>query len=291
MDDSRGTKMKAYLLSLNLGANIADQWDFGFLRDFLIDNNFDIENVKKIPNGDKAIVVIPARHHKGLEKKVSDQLDNLNSCVLFLMGDEEAVFDVKQVEHHNRHIWVQNPHIGVHDKYNKLGTGYPTHMKVTKKDKDLTMYFAGQVTHKRREELTDIMIDMSMKDKTVRVTRTKGFTQGETPEVYYDYMSRAKIVPAPSGAVIPDSFRLFEALECMAIPLADERTADGTVMHYWDWLFGESTPFPHIIEWDVLFGLVPELLEDYPRNIHHITAWYIKYKRDFKLKVLEQING
>jgi len=283
--------MLAYLFSLNPEASVADQWDYGFVKDFLEGNDFTIKQVDKIPKGDKAIVVTPARHHKGLEIKVRKQLDNLNSCVLFLLGDEEADFDVSLVEHPKTHIWVQNPHMDKHDKYNRLGTGYPPHMKLKKQDKDLDVYFAGQVTHKRRRELTDILIDMSMESNKVLCTRTKGFTQGEKPEVYYNYMSRAKIVPAPSGAVIPDSFRLYEALEAMAIPLADECSPTETLNGYWDWLFMGDTPFPKIIEWDRLFGLVPELIEDHPRNMHQQTAWWIKWKRDFSIKVLEQLNG
>lgn len=280
--------MKAYLLSLNSEANIADQWDFGFLKDFLDDNKFDIQERDELPFDDRAIVVIPARHHKDLEDRVNFELQNIDHVVLFLMGDEEADFDIDKIKHPSIHIWVQNPHMGKHDDYNKLGTGYPTHMNAVQYPKNLDIFFAGQITHDRREELVSIL--ESPKFKSVRVVKTEGFTQGEAPKDYYKHMSLAKIAPAPSGAIIPDSFRLFEALECMAIPVADQKTASGEVMQYWDWLFGESTPFPKVEEWDRLFGLVPELLEDWPRNMHQQTAWWIRYKRDFKNKVLEQLG-
>lgn len=284
--------MNAYLLSLNPEANIADQWDFGFLQDFLLESNFTIHNVKKLPKEDKAIVVIPARHHAGKEADVLKQLNKIDHVVLFLMGDEEADFDVSVIKHDSIHIWVQNPHVGVHDDYNKLGTGYPQHMKqyLKYKDKDLDIFFAGQITHQRRIDLFKVLREWEAErpqHKTKRIF-TEGFTQGESHEDYYNDMLSSKIAPCPSGAVIPDSFRLFEALECMAIPIADERTPDGTILQYWDWLFGNITPFPHITDWDRMFGLVDDILEDYPRNLHQITAWYIKYKRDFKNKVLEQ---
>jgi len=284
-------RFNAYLLSLNRDANVANQWDYGFLKQFLDDNNFNIINTGSLPKDSKAIVVIPARHHKGVEDKINKQLANIDHVVLFLMGDEEADFDVTKITHKSIHIWVQNPHMDKHDKYNRLGTGFPPHITATKEPKDIEVYFSGQVTHKRRVELTDILIDMSMSNKNVKVTRTKGFTQGEKPEDYYMFMSRAKIVPAPSGAVIPDSFRLFEALECMAIPVADEVSPSQTLNGYWDWLFMGDTPFPKIVEWDRLWGLIPELLEDWPRNVHQQTAWWIKWKRDFKHKVLEQLNN
>ena len=285
---------KAFLLSLNPEANIANQWDFGLLKDFLDSEKFKVENVNTLPNTDVALVVLPARHHKGLEHKINDELSKIKRVVLFLMGDEEADFEVEVINHANIEIWVQNPHMGRHDAYHKLGTGYPVHMrsmlpKNIQKVKDIM--FAGQVTHKRRRELVDVLIDMSIGNNKIRIVKTGGFTQGESPEEYFKHLSEAKIAPAPSGAVIPDSFRLFEALECMAILIADQKTPDGTVMEYWDWLFGTETPFPKIIEWDRLFGLRDELLADWPRNMHQQTAWWIMQKRNFKYKVLEQLNG
>ena len=284
--------MNAYLLSLNPKANIADQWDFGFLQDFLVDNNFKISNVDKLPKKDKAIVVIPARHHAKLAEKVNKELSKIDHVVLFLMGDEEAHFPVEQITHDSIHIWVQNPHVGRHDDYNKLGTGYPQHMKqyLGYSDKVLDLFFAGQITHQRRIELFRVLREWEAERPQHRTKRifTEGFTQGIPHKEYYQFMLSSRIAPCPSGAVVPDSFRLFEALECMTIPVADERTPDGTILQYWDWLFDGITPFPHITDWDRLFGLVDDLLNDYQRNLHQITAWYIKYKRDFKYKVLEQ---
>jgi len=286
--------MKAYLLSLNPDANIADQWDFGFLKDMLTDLDVEFESVNTIPKGDKAIVVIPARHHAGMEKEVQKELDNLNHCVLFLMGDEEAEFDVDSIQ--ASHIWVQNPHLDRHDKYNKIGTGYPQHMGdileavVLPIKKNVDIFYAGQKTHQRREELSSQLKTMHRRNK-IEAYDTQGFTQGMNHLDYYMGMIGAKVAPAPSGAVIPDSFRLFEALECMAIPIADQKTAKGEVMEYWDWLFGEITPFPHITNWESLPAYMKEIKKDYPHNIHKQTAWWLMFKRNFKLKVLEQYNG
>jgi hypothetical protein len=289
--------MNAYFLSLNPKANALDQWDSGLLIGILNDLEATIHDVTTLPSEDKAIVVIPARHHAELSTQVNKQLAKIKHVILFLMGDEEADYPVEKISHTSIHIWVQNPHIGRHDDYNKLGTGYPKHMNdfipETLPEKSLNVFFAGQVTHQRREELAEVLTawktgNFKDSNETTHLLYSEGFTQGESHQDYYEHMLSSKLAPCPSGAVIPDSFRLFEALECMTIPIADERTPDGTIMEYWDWLFDEATPFPHVTNWDRLFGLIPELIEDYPRNIHQITAWYIKYKRNFKLQLLEQ---
>lgn len=290
--------MISYLLSLNPEANIADQWDFGFLKSFLDKNNFDIENVTKLPETDRAIVVIPARHHVGMEHTINDELDKIKHVVLFLMGDEEASFNIDKINHKSIHIWVQNPHMGKHDNYNKLGTGYPTHMTeyLPKKlsSKPIDVFFAGQDTHKRRHQLVKAMLRMQIERESIMdivLLPTAGFTQGETKEEYYADMCDAKITPCPSGAVIPDSFRLFESLECMAIPIADQKTPDGEILEYWDWMFGEISPLPRTTNWVPLPEFVDKILEEYPANLHQITAWWIMYKRKFKFKVLDQLNG
>lgn len=280
-----------YALSLVKEANILNQWDFGFLKDMLSDHK--IIEVDRLPKVDKAIVVLPARHHKGMEKEINDQLRHIDHKIFFAMGDEEAEFNVDLIE--ADYIWVQNPHPDKHDKYFKLGTGYPPQsqeiLPKLEYKKDLNVYFSGQITHKRRIEMIENMREYELGDSNTLVNRTRGFTQGVSHEVYYKDMARSKVAPAPSGAVIPDSFRLFEALECMSVPLADEVNPSGTINEYWNWLFGEETPFPKYSSSDRIVGLIHETLNNWNEIVQEQTCWWIKYKRDFKLKIKEQLNG
>lgn len=147
------------------------------------------------------------------------------------------------------------------------------------------------MTHDRRIELNDVLTGMSLGNKHIEFLSTSGFTQGMEHLEYAKKIASAKIAPAPSGAVIPDSFRLFEALEAMAIPVADQKTPSGEIMEYWDWLFGEITPFPRVTNWGALPGIYEEIMQDWPHNMHKITAWYLMFKRNFKNKVMEQYNG
>lgn len=301
-------KVSVYYLSLKEQTPNNDYWDYGFLNDF-IDGNmwqpinfpaFTKVNVNVIPDSysfkgnkreDVAIVVIAARHHADMVEEINKQLKKIEKVVLFLMGDEEADFPVEEIEHDNIHIWVQNPHPGRHDSYNKLGTGYPPQSQeiLSKLDlkKDLDLYFSGQITHQRRIEMWDVLIGYQDSGAKCVIERTGGFTQGVTPENYYRLMVKARIAPSPAGAVIPDSFRLFEALESMAIPIADNKNSSGTIDNYWDWIFEQDVPFPKLGAWDRMFGLIDEL--DYPHAIHKITAWWINYKREFAYKVCNQL--
>lgn len=287
--------MRAFLYSPNQNACIADQWDFGLLKDLLDDNEIDQTILfNHLPKEDKAIVVIPARHNFENVDIINKNLKNIKHVVLFLMGDEEAEFPVEKINHKSIHTWVQNPHMGIHDDYNKLGTGYPQHMKqyLPKKiKKTIEYYFAGQITHQRRKELLDVLLAYDPTGKYGRTVASRGFTQGDSKKDYYTYLSSAKVSPAPSGAIIVDSFRVFEALECMSLVIADQKDPKGNVSQYWDWLFGEEVQFAKVDQWDRWFGLVPDMLEDYPANVHRQTAWWIQYKRKLKHKILEQLYG
>lgn len=299
-----GRTINAYFLSLNKSANALDQWDSGFVCDFLEGNvwqppnweGFKITETDRLIKTDRAVVVLPARHHAGLETEINEQLQRIDNVVLFLLGDEEADFNVDAIEHPSIHIWVQNPHPGKHDKYYKLGTGYPPQLKqIVPKfksvDKSVDMFFSGQITHQRREDMLANLIEWQAQGNTADITATQGFTKGLNHEQYYQRMCRAKIAPAPTGAVIPDSFRLYEALECMCYVLADERDPHGKIDGYWEWLFGEEPPFTLVKEWDNLVGRSYEVLKDWDNLIHQQTAWYIKHKRNFAIKVMEQLNG
>jgi hypothetical protein len=286
--------MNAYLLSLNPEANIADQWDFGFVKDFLWGNmwktpnwqDFTVEQTSIIPTGDKGVVVLPARHHAGREEEVNQELFQLAKCVLFLMGDEEAEFDISKIDHPDIQIWVQNPHPDKHDSYNRIGTGYPPHIKqhLRYQEKDIDVFFAGQITHARRYEMQGAIEKSGYK---IEADYSDGFTRGLDHPTYYNKMSRAKIVLCPSGAVIPDSFRTFEALECMATPIADECDPHNKMYIYWDWLFGENTPIPKIRDWNELDGVINDIENQMPELLHKQTAWWLDYKRRFVYKVME----
>lgn len=298
------SKYDAYFLSLNPDANAARQWDAGLLLDFLNGDlwqpptwrGFEIKEVDHLNKGGSALVALPARHHAGREDEINQELAKLKHVVLFLLGDEEADFQVEKLSHDSLHVWVQNPHPGRHDAYNKLGTGYPPVwrrivMPTLTPDKTKDIFFSGQVTHKRRSDMYKQLREYQGRYDNSDINATDGFTRGLAPEEYYERMAAAKVAPAPSGAVIPDSFRLFEALEAMCFVLADERDPHGKITSYWEWLFGQPVPFALVQDWESLIGYTRTALENYPANIHEQTAWWIRFKRDFAYKVMEQLDA
>lgn len=279
--------MNIYYLSLKPDTPKNDYWDYGFVNDLLRGNK---KEVDKLPKKDRAIVLLPARHHAGLEQEVNKELAKIKHCIFFAMGDEEADFNIDKIK--AKHIWVQNPHPDKHSGYNKIGTGYPPQSQelLPKLDfkKTIDVFFSGQITHVRRQEMIKALdIHAEHNPHKLEIIQTKGFTQGLKPAEYLKKMSQAKVVPCPSGAVVPDSFRVFEALESMAVPICDEVSPDGSITNYWDWLLGDN-PLIKIKHWQDLTGRIYDIIENYDEVIHRQTAWWLKYKRDFAYKIKEQ---
>lgn len=271
-------------LSLKKGtpAHKGAYWDFALLNDILTDPRF--KEVDTLDDG--GIIIFPARAQADKVAELNEYIKPLKWVILCLMGDEEVAFPVEEVQHENIRIYVMSPKQGKHDNYRFLPNGYTPHTRPNLKlvDKDLDYFFAGQITHPRREQCVEALENMS--NKNGKVLKTKGFTQGFEPSEYIDGLNRAKIAPCPSGPVICDSFRVYEALEAGCIPIADNISA--TDKNYWHYLFPDA-PFPTINDYSDLPGYIEDQLDGFQARANRIQAWWIKKKRDLKYQLIQDV--
>ena len=281
--------VNAYLYSFSKEDCAADKWDYGLLKEVFDRYEVDQIKVDSIPKVDRGFVVVPGPQNIGHEEDVNTQIQNISRLVLFITGDEEGKFDITKINHPNAQVWIQYPH-EKHKDYNKLPIGVPQHLKklapqYPSKDNDL--YFGGQITHSRRKQLAKVMPTLP----NALFRPTAGFAQGDKPVDYYRILASAKIAPAPSGAVVIDSFRFFEAIEMLCMPIADRVDPEGKSIDFYEDIFGKNLPFEHVSNWSELPKLTNKLLDEYPNNMHRVVAWWIKYKRDLGIKIMRQINA
>jgi hypothetical protein len=280
--------IKTYLYSFNEQDCAADKWDYGLLKEVFDKYEVDQIKVTSIPKADRGFVVVPGPQNLGHEEDVNAQIQNLSRVVLFITGDEEGRFNISKINHSNIEIWIQYPH-EQHKQYNKLPIGVPQHLKKFTPEypsKDIDLYFGGQITHSRRQRLAKAM----QQQPNALFKPTGGFAQGDIPADYYRILSTAKIAPAPSGAVVIDSFRFFEAIEMLCLPIGDNVDPNGNDIDFYNTLFGYEIPVRLVSNWADLRTLVPQLLNEYPQNMHSVVCWWIKYKRDLGIKIMRQIN-
>jgi hypothetical protein len=279
---------KCYLYSFSKEDCAADKWDYGLLKEVFDRYEVDQIKVDSIPKADRGFVVVPGPQNIGHEEDINTEIQNISRLVLFITGDEEGKFDIGKISHPNAEIWIQYPH-EQHKDYNKLPIGVPQHLKKFAPEypsKDNDLYFGGQITHSRRKQLAKVMPTLP----NALFRPTAGFAQGDKPVDYYRILASAKIAPAPSGAVVIDSFRFFEAIEMLCLPIADKIDSKGNSLDFYNYLFGYDIPVEHVSNWSELNKLIPELLNQYPKNMHKVVAWWLKYKRDLGIKIMRQVN-
>jgi hypothetical protein len=279
--------MKAYCLSLGNHGFSNDKWDFGFLSEAFNKKKIEVVQSRSLPKDERAFVVVPGAEWSGQEDKLSKELSKIDRVVLFVTADEVGRLRVDNILHNNITIWIQYPYPR-HSQYHKLPTGAPIHIHDLKPEystKKYDVYFAGQITHQRRTQLAESIVNI----KDAKYNLTKGFAKGDDPKEYYQKLFLAKYAPSPAGAATIDSFRFYEALEMLCLPIADSVSSIGENYGFWELLF-ETMPVVQTDDWNKLQSIVDSLNNDYPANLHRAVCWWIKYKRDFANKIMEQIN-
>jgi hypothetical protein len=279
---------KAYIFSTNPLDSADGKWDYELLRSSFERNNIEQVVVTSIPKDERAFVVIPGQGNAGNEEQINKELSNLNRVVLFITGDEQGLFNVDAIKHPSISIWIQYPH-QKHEKYNRFFIGVPQHLKNNLPDypiKDYDIYFGGQITHQRRQELANAMSAV----KNALYCPTEGFAQGDAPQEYYRKLASAKVAPAPSGAQVIDSFRFFEAIEMLTLPIGDRKDSQGREINFYDYVYGKNIPIELTHDWNELPNIFAELMNDYPANLHKAVCWWLKYKRDFSFKIMRHLN-
>jgi len=282
-------QINAYLYSHDGQDYANDKWDYGLLKEIFDKHGVDQTRVTDIPKADKAFVVIPGPQTAGNEELLSNELSKLSRVVLFINGDETGRFDVNKIKHPNIEIWIQYHH-EKHAEYNKMPIGVPQHFKNNApeyKEREYDIYFGGQVTHSRRKELASVMPKL----KNSLFGPTKGFSLGDKPKDYYAKLASAKIAPCPSGIAVIDTFRFFESMELLTLPIADKLDPSMTETKFYMKMFGPEFPVESVDNWNNIQELIPELLENYPNNMHRVVSWWIKYKRDLGIKIMGQVNA
>jgi hypothetical protein len=281
--------INAYLYSVKQEDCAADKWDYGLLKQFFNKKNIKPEKVTTLPNTDRAFVVLPGPQNIDYEDQISEELSKIGRVVLFVTGDESATFKINKIKHDNIEIWIQYPH-KKHSQYNKLALGVPQHLSNNLpeyQDKSYDVFFSGQITHQRRQELAMVMPNIP----NSFYNPTNGFAEGLKPKQYYDKMFLSKIVPCPSGAMVVDSFRFYEAIEMLCLPIGDKLDSRMQNTDFFNFLFEGNHTIKIFENWQKLPELLPELLNNYTSEMHQIVCWWIKYKRDLFNELMRQANA
>lgn len=264
--------MKINYLSLKEGTPASPYWDQEFLHDIL----------SSIPDSDRKVFVIPGAYQGDIIPAINKYLSAFPKIMVFITSDEEGAFNVSKLKH---------PDMIVYSEYgtskNIFPIGYTPQTRPTLKElglqpKTLKWFFSGQITHNRRR----LMAEYLKAETGGLFNSTGGFAQGmEFPE-YFTNMAQANAVMCPPGALVQESFRVYETLESGSIPIVDKHSSQGN-SDFWQRNFPDA-PFPIIDKYDELHDQIE--MANVPFYINMVFAWWIAKKYEIKQKLAEQFE-
>lgn len=295
-------------LNYNEGSPERGYWSYGWLEQTLINSptppwDGDIKfyqglQVSDVPEGEGAIVVIPAEYNAPYVDKLNIDLAKLPWCVLVLASDERGLFPIELIDMtYVTSLWVMTPHFEKHvypPRTNFIGVNYPqdaheriAQFKHASKDRTHICSFSGQITHERRHQMVE-----ALEPHGFYLNKTEGFTQGLGRDEYYAMMAGTISTPAPSGPVTLDSFRAYEALESGGIPILDLEcplAQDGN--RYWNAVLGDNHPLPTVFDWNNAHPWIDDNAFNWPLSGNLVFSWWQMYKRELRYRLLDSIPG
>lgn len=141
-------------------------------------------------------------------------------------------------------------------------------------DRELDIFYSGQ---KAPNRMTFIhQLQKLEKDFNSLVNVTSRFAAGYVLEEYYQLMSNTKVALVPNGAVVPESFRYFEAFECNCITITSYPIR---LPQYQHWYY-EDSPAIFLEDWRELKSelIKPLLRKEKLEELFELNRQYFKKK-------------
>lgn len=241
---------------------------------------------ENIPANSGAVIVIPFRHHIDHVAWLRNQLDELDWAVVILTSEEEWLGNWRALDTdpETRRLWVMQARPEHGDLSGLLPCGwYPgirdTLRALGPQERKLAWFFAGQLTHTRRQECVEaINRTRPYYDHVMHCNDTYFDTATMPQATYYELLASSKIVPCPSGPVSLCTGRVEEALEAGCVPLVDMVKPVEPQFDYWEMVF-PGHPFPRIYDWSTFPAVLAEELAAWPANANRCWSYWQLWKR------------
>ena len=242
---------------------------------------------------DGAIVVINGGCGTVPDMRVlNDQLRNFRWVLLISIGDEGSSQHMEWIDHPSISIWVMEPKPGKHDKFHRVIAGPLSECSrlappFQVEDRPLDWFFSGSV----RDEEWDKAI-RGLSGKSEFYTYHLGYAG------YVQRLASAKVVPCRPCLSIPETCRVYDALEAGCVPIVGTypllpnwwQTFGFDWPNYWEYTLGEIPPFPIIDGPEYLPEAVEQALSAWPNNAVRVHEWWIDYKERLVKKLQDQVQ-
>lgn len=218
-------------------------------------------------------------------------LSTLVDSLVILTSDEDAFFDWRKAIPAQHTIWTQywNPEYKAEIK-ERILLGAPNRLKNYKINthlpKKYLWSFIGQVQNPFRQACVDVL--KTLPDGFLHIVPQFGGGDGGIDyQEYLDILCQSKYAICPAGSMSAETFRLYEAMECGAIPVTDMRSPrDNHGFNYWEQVYSWNGVIL-VDDWkDLTESRLKERLtwsQDYAKERNE---WWITYKQQLEQKLL-----
>lgn len=257
---------------------------------FEILENVEFEEINSLSNNEnneKLIIVdseIPKKQnfYINLFKK-------FKNIYLIHLGDEGGTEYNENFYSNFKHIF-RTFHLNKFDESQKITSipiGYKTGFNkkiISINDRKYYWCFMGTIHGASRFDL--IHQNQDIKPNFINITKKFGGEKTLSSEEYYNVLKNCVFSLVPHGYVHPETYRLYESLECGSIPIIENP------YNFFD-NFYPKNPFYSISTWSEGKKIIQELLKDKKKlNIvsKNILDWWNEYKKNLKINIDKIIN-
>ena len=237
-----------------------------------------IENENALERGDILIVVDSSIEKK---KELYSKL-KLICAKLFLihLGDEGGTHNLSEIYKKFNFVWrgfCSNKYFS-NNKINCIPIGYKSGVQNIGTEKKYKWTFVG-TPHKSSRN--DLLFQLSnIKPNFIHKTRKFNEKIIEVNEMS-KVLSLTEFLPCPNGFVHPETYRVYEALECGCIPIVEN------AYKYYDRLFPKN-PFIKVDKWSEAKTIINNLdKEKIKQKREDCKMWWNNYKKELQ----ESINS
>ena len=260
--------------------NNSDKWIYKILNKVEFKN---IKNENELENGDILIII-----DSSVEKKIElySKLRLICSKLFLIhLGDEKGLHNLDSIYDNCNFVWRTFCTNRFFNKKNiscfPIGYKSGVLLKNSDKDRKYKWSFLG-TPHKSSRH--DLLFQLSGIEPSY-CYKTKQFNEKiiETDEMN-DILSSTIFSPCPNGFVHPETYRLYEALECECIPVVQN------TYKYYDRLF-PGNPFVKIDKWVE----AKRIIETWNNNQikekqEECKIWWNNFQQELQKTILEKIN-
>lgn len=296
------------------------------------------QDLRTLPHGAGAVVVINALVSDddcvqlGIPSPtnvnfVNERIEQLPWVIIFVVDDVDSHYDLDKLHHPNMKIWTEfaKPKLSsvypgchrdvpkCHHLVRRLPEGYERWTTVWQKPslepRPIDWFFAGQSIPDRHGEWLTALQRLTNHPQPLRHTdavfiKYEGIDAkcqdiGRLPiKDYIPLMQASKVIIARPENCMPETTRMWSALESGCIPIVSDRPAvPGAFRNqydwtdYWEYELGEKPPFPVISDPNDLDRVLKQTLNEWPQNAIRVSEWWEDYKSRLCTKLKLEIKG